>query len=82
MKTGTTKDRILDRAYQIAGQHGLEAVTIGRLADETGMSKAGIYGHFGSKEALQLQLIRYAQAVFRREVIGPAEVAPKGVPRL
>ena len=82
MQIGTTKSRILDRAYQIAGLYGLEAVTIGRLAEDMGMSKAGIYGHFGSKEALQLQLVRYGQATFLRDVIQPAEAEPEGVTKL
>ena len=82
MANGTTKTRILDRAYQIAALYGLEALTIGRLADEMGMSKAGIYGHFGSKEALQLELIGHARALFWRNVIEPAQAEPDGVPRL
>jgi AcrR family transcriptional regulator len=82
MEGQPTKERILDRAYQLAGLYGLEALTIGRLAHEMAMSKAGIYGHFGSKQALQLQTIRHARAVFRRDVIEPAEAAPDGVPRL
>ena len=82
MANGTTKIRILDRAYQIAALYGLEALTIGRLADEMGMSKAGIYGHFGSKEALQLELIGHARALFWRNVIEPAQAEPDGVPRL
>jgi AcrR family transcriptional regulator len=46
------------------------------------MSKAGVYGHFGSKQALQLDTIRYARAVFLRDVIQPAEAQPAGVARL
>src|ERR1700733_2888815 len=46
------------------------------------MSKAGVHGHFGSKQALQLDTIRYARAVFFRDVIQPAEAEPAGVPRL
>lgn len=82
MENGTAKDRILERAYQLAGLYGLEALTIGQLADEVGMSKAGTYGHFGSKEALQLQLIQHARALFRRDVIKPAAAAPDGILRL
>ena len=52
MENRTTKARILERAYQLAGLYGLKALTLGQLADEMGMSKAGIYGHFGSKQAL------------------------------
>jgi AcrR family transcriptional regulator len=78
----TTKQRILQCAYQQGGLYGLESVTIGQLADELGMSKAGVYGHFGSKETLQLETIRYARAAFWQEVIQPAETEPEGVSRL
>lgn len=82
MENGTSKQRILERAYQLGGLYGLESVTIGQLAEQLGMSKAGVYGHFGSKQALQLGTIRYARAVFLRDVIQPAEAQPAGVPRL
>ena len=82
METGTSKRRILERAYQMGGLYGLESVTIGQLAEGLAMSKAGVYGHFGSKQALQLETIRYARAVFVREVIQPAGAEPDGVPRL
>jgi AcrR family transcriptional regulator len=78
----TTKARILDRAYQLAGLDGLQSLTIGRLAGELAMSKAGLYGHFGSKQALQLETIRYARAEFLHDVVTPAEAIPDGVPRL
>lgn len=78
----TSKQRILERAYQVGGLYGLESVTIGQLAEDLGMSKAGVYGHFGSKQALQLETIRYARAVFLRDVIQPAGSAPDGLPRL
>ncbi len=77
-----TKARILDRAYQLAGLYGLESLTIGTLAEELAMSKAGLYGHFGSKQALQLETIRYARAKFVQEIISPAREAPDGLPRL
>lgn len=82
MENGTSKQRILERAYQLGGLYGLESVTIGQLAEQLGMSKAGVYGHFGSKQELQLDTIRYARAVFLRDVIQPAEAQPAGVPRL
>lgn len=82
METGTAKQRILDRAFLLAGLYGLEALTIGRLAGDLGMSKAGVHGHFGSKEALQLATIRQARELFRRDIIQPAEAAPDGLPRL
>ena len=82
MEDGRSKQRILERAYQLGGLYGLESVTIGQLAEQLGMSKAGVHGHFGSKQALQLDTIRYARAVFFQDVIQPAEAEPGGVPRL
>jgi len=82
METATAKQRILDRAFLLAGLYGLEALTIGRLAADLEMSKAGVYGHFGSKQALQLATIRWAQEQFRRDIIEPAEAVPDGVQRL
>lgn len=82
METGATKRRILDRAFQLASSDGLGALTIGRLASELGMSKAGIYGHFGSKEALQLETIGLARELFQRDVTGPSQAEPDGLPRL
>jgi AcrR family transcriptional regulator len=82
MEDRTTKARILDRAYELAGLYGLESLTIGWLANELAMSKAGIYGHFGSKQALQLETVRHARSRFLRDIITPAEAAPDGVPRL
>jgi AcrR family transcriptional regulator len=82
VESGTTKQRILDRSYQLAGLYGLEALTIGGLAGDLGMSKAGIHGHFGSKQELQLSTIRRAREIFQRDIIRPAETAPAGLPRL
>jgi AcrR family transcriptional regulator len=82
VEDGPSKQRILERAYQLGGLYGLESVTIGQLAEQLGMSKAGVHGHFGSKQALQLDTIRYARAVFLQDVIQPAEAEPGGVPRL
>jgi AcrR family transcriptional regulator len=82
VETGATKQRILDRAYELGGRYGLEALTIGRLASELGMSKAGVHGHFGSKQALQLATIRGAQALFMQDIVTPAETAPDGLLRL
>jgi AcrR family transcriptional regulator len=82
MKTATAKQRILDRAFLLAGLYGLEALTIGRLAADLEMSKAGVHGHFGSKQALQLATIQWAREQFRRDIIEPAEAVPDGVQRL
>jgi AcrR family transcriptional regulator len=82
VEPGTSKQRILERAYQLGGRYGLEGLTIGQLAEDLAMSKAGVYGHFGSKQALQLETVRYARAVFLRDVIEPADAQPDGVARL
>lgn len=66
---------ILDAAAKLATVEGLEGLSIGRLADHIGMSKSGLYAHFGSKEELQLAAIETANAIFDAEVIAPAEQA-------
>jgi AcrR family transcriptional regulator len=63
---------ILDAATRLATLEGLDGLSIGRLAEETGMSKSGLYAHFGSKEDLQLAAIDAAVEIFDREVITPA----------
>jgi AcrR family transcriptional regulator len=82
VEIGATKQRILRHAFRLASSDGLEALTIGRLAEDLGMSKAGIYGHFGSKLALQLETVKLARQLFRRDVIEPSEAAVDGLPRL
>ena len=66
----------------MASTDGLERVTIGRLAEDLGMSKAGLYGHFGSKERLQLETIALGREIFQQHVIAPADQALPGLPRL
>src|SRR5579885_2105274 len=66
---------ILDTAAKLATVEGLEGLSIGRLADHIGMSKSGLYAHFGSKEELQLATIDTANGIFEAEVIAPAERA-------
>ncbi len=80
--TRETRQRILDRSLEIASAEGLEGLTIGRLADELGMSKAGLLGHFGTKEGLQLAVVDQAAAVFSREVPERVKQAPSGLPHL
>jgi AcrR family transcriptional regulator len=77
-----TRQRILDRSLAIASAEGLEGLTIGRLAIELGMSKAGLLGHFGTKEALQLAVVDQAAEVFLREVPRKVKQMPSGLPRL
>jgi AcrR family transcriptional regulator len=64
---------ILDAAAKLATVDGLEGLSIGRLAEHIGMSKSGLYAHFGSKEELQLAAIETASAIYEADVIAPAE---------
>lgn len=77
-----SRDAILARAVDLASVEGLEGLTIGRLAGELEMSKSGLFGHFGSKEELQLATVEEACAIFAREVVEPAGGAPRGRERL
>jgi AcrR family transcriptional regulator len=77
-----TRQAILTRAAELATQDGLEALSIGRLAEATGMSKSGLFAHFGSKEELQLATVDHAASLVVSEVIAPARAAPKGLPRV
>jgi AcrR family transcriptional regulator len=77
-----TRESILATAVDIASVEGLEGLTIGRLASELGMSKSGLFAHFGSKEDLQLATIDAARQIFIAEVVDPAREAEPGLPRL
>jgi AcrR family transcriptional regulator len=77
-----TREVILQRAADVASVDGLEGVSIGRLATELGMSKSGLFAHFGSKEDLQLATIDGARLRYVREVITPALSTPAGIQRL
>ena len=81
-KGAGTRAAILDRAVDLASAEGLEGLTIGRLAAELKMSKSGLFGHFGSKQELQLATVAAAADRFRVTVIEPAMKAPDGAPRL
>jgi AcrR family transcriptional regulator len=67
-----TRTSILERAVSMASVVGFEGISIGRLATEAGMSKSGLFGHFGSKEALQHAILEFVIEDFRINVIGPA----------
>ena len=73
---------ILTLAVDLASAAGLEGLSIGRLADESGMSKSGLFAHFGSKQDLLLATIHFAAEGYERDVIAPAELADPGLPRL
>ena len=81
-KGDRTREAILARAVDIASAQGLEGLTVGSLAEQLGMSKSGLFAHFGSKEELQLATVEAARLVFIEKVTLPAIAAPKGMPRL
>jgi AcrR family transcriptional regulator len=73
-----SRRRVLERAAQLATVEGLDGLSIGRLADATGMPKSSVYVLFGSKEELQLATIDAARTSFVDEVIDPALTATRG----
>jgi AcrR family transcriptional regulator len=81
-KGAETRDRILDGALRVASRDGLEGLTIGSLSSELGLSKSGLFAHFGSKDELQLQVLQAAVARFNETVVRPALAVPRGEPRL
>src|SRR5512139_550761 len=77
-----TKLVIVDAALGLASQIGLEGLSIGVLAEVTGMSKSGVFAHFGSREELQISVVREYHAKFEEEVFYPALHEARGLPRL
>ena len=77
-----TRDAILRHALALATRIGLEGVTIGRLAEDLRISKSGLFAHFGSKESLQIEMLRLAGARMVDEVVRPALAISRGEPRL
>ena len=77
-----TRTAILAEAARLATIDGLDGLTIGGLATAIGMSKSGLFAHFGSKEDLQLATIASARETFTAEVFVPALDAPQGIRRL
>ena len=77
-----TRQAILTHALRLATQVGFEGLTIGRLADDLGLSKSGLFAHFKAKEALQVEVLRMAAERFIDGVIRPALVAPRGERRV
>jgi len=83
MSKGTiTRERIVDQALKEASLLGLEGLSLGHLAEQVGMSKSGLFAHFGSKEELQKQILGAAATKFGEIVVRPALTAPRGVPRV
>jgi AcrR family transcriptional regulator len=81
-KGAQTRQTILDHALDLASKIGVEGLTIGRLADDLGLSKSGLFAHFRAKEELQLEVLRTASERFVAQVVRPALTAPRGEPRL
>ena len=77
-----TKAAIVDAALGLATQIGLEGLSIGALAEVMRMSKSGVFAHFGSREELQISVIREYHARFEEEVFFPALQMERGLPRL
>ncbi len=77
-----TRAQILAAAVQQASESGFESLTIGTLAEKTGMSKSGLFAHFGSKLELQLAAMDEAARQFTEQVFMPALQAPRGLKRL
>jgi len=75
-----TRRAILEAATRLATLEGLDRLSIGELAAQIGMSKSGLYAHFGSKEELQLATIDAAEAIFDEVVVAPAATAKPGIP--
>jgi AcrR family transcriptional regulator len=77
-----TRQAILARAFELATVVGVSHVTIGRLAEETKLSKSGLFAHFGSKEALDVAIVEEASRQFVQSVMVPALREPRGEPRV
>ncbi|MFZ5511247.1 MAG: TetR family transcriptional regulator C-terminal domain-containing protein [Pseudomonadota bacterium] len=77
-----TRQAILEEAMAMASQIGLGGLSIGGLAERTGMSKSGLFAHFGSKEDMQLAVMALTQDRFADRVVRPALKEPRGLPRL
>lgn len=82
VKGRQTKVAIVDTALRMASQVGLEGLSIGALAEAMEMSKSGVFAHFGSRDGLQISVVREYYARFEREVFQPAMRKPRGLPRL
>jgi AcrR family transcriptional regulator len=81
-KGAATRQAVLEEATTIAARLGLDGLTIGTLASSAGLSKSGLYAHFGSKEELQLATLAHACDTFVDRVLRPALSEPRGEPRL
>ncbi len=78
----STRQRILVKGLELVSEQGFTGVSIGGLAERTQLSKSGLFAHFGSLETLQIAVLQHAAELARREVIEPAFLETKGLPRL
>lgn len=81
-KGDKTRETILESALRIVSRDGLEGLTIGELAKVVGMSKSGLFAHFGGKDELQLRVLELATTNFVDHVMKPAFTAPRGQERI
>jgi len=81
-KGARTRATILTAAVETACLGGFEGLNLKPLADRVGMTKSGLYAHFGSKEALQIAALEHAAELFQNRVVAPAKTEPAGLPRL
>jgi AcrR family transcriptional regulator len=81
-KGEATRQAILAHAFELAKTLGLSGLSIGRLAEDTGLSKSGLFAHFGSKEALEVAVVDEAARQFVSDVMLPALRQPRGEPRV
>jgi AcrR family transcriptional regulator len=77
-KGESTRAAIIEQALSIARREGLEGLTIGALAERLDMSKSGVFAHFGSREELQLAVLKQYTARFIDVVLRPAVARPRG----
>lgn len=77
-----TRQAVLEHAFSLASRLGLDGLTIGRLAEDLNLSKSGLFGHFQSKQALQVQVLQHAADRFVDAVVRPALKAPRGEARV
>ena len=82
LKGQQTKATIVDAAMGLATHLGLEGLSIGVVAEMAHMSKSGVFAHFGSREELQISVVREYFNQFEQEVFYPALAAPRGLPRV
>lgn len=81
-KGDETRETVLREALSQSSHVGLKGITIGGLAESTGLSKSGLFGHFRSKEQLQVEVLEFAAQRFTQLVVRPALQVPRGEPRM